>query len=154
MGREVRKVVAGWEHPKDEDGEYIPLLDESYDQALHNYTEDCAEWNSKGRSEAFKKYGEDYSFEEWRGEMPTEDCYRPHWEESDRTCIQMYETVTEGTPVSPVFSTPQELIDYLVAFGDFSDQERGNGGWSKEGAERFVKSEYAPTGIIFLNTDT
>jgi hypothetical protein len=35
MGREIRRVPANWEHPKDErDGGYIPMYDDDFDAAL------------------------------------------------------------------------------------------------------------------------
>ncbi len=85
-------------------------------------------------------------FAEWHGSPPNVDYYRPDWKEEEMTWFQMYETVSEGTPVSPAFATPQELVDYLVANGDFWDQKRrqeGRGGmpcapWTQEQAEKFV----------------
>jgi len=52
---------------------------------------------------------------------------------------QVWQTVSEGAPVSPVFATAEELIDYLVEGGDEWDRKRGEGGCSREAAESFVK---------------
>ncbi len=62
---------------------------------------------------------------------------------------QVWETVSEGSPVTPAFATAEELIEYLVTFGDDWDQKRGDGGWSQEAAEAFVSREgWAPSLII------
>ena len=36
------------------------------------------------------------------------------WNESERTHYQAYENVTIGTPISPVFATEEQMIDWLV----------------------------------------
>ena len=57
----------------------------------------------------------------------------------------MYETVSEGTPVTPHFAMKAELVDYLVEYGTFWDDGKG---WHREIAERFVDTGYAPSMII------
>lgn len=58
---------------------------------------------------------------------------------------QIWETVTEGSPVTPAFATREELIDHLVQHGDAWDQGRGDGGWSRKNAESFVEAEWSPS---------
>lgn len=54
---------------------------------------------------------------------------------------QVWETVSEGSPVTPVFATADELIEHLCTIG--TDWGRV---WSREGAENFVKrSGWAPS---------
>lgn len=60
---------------------------------------------------------------------------------------QVWETVSEGSPITPVFATREDLIDYLVENGDLWDQKRHEGGWSRENAERFVRTAWAPSGL-------
>jgi hypothetical protein len=72
--------------------------------------------------------------EEWKAEEPPAGEW---W--------QVWETVSEGSPVTPAFSTPEELIEYLVANGDSWDQKRLDGGWERSSAEQFVKSGWAPS---------
>lgn len=88
---------------------------------------------------------------------PDPDGYFPSWPEDVATWFQVYETVSEGTPVSPPFATQAELVEYLVANGDFWDQKRrkeGRGGidcdpWTREQAERFVYgSGWTPSLIV------
>lgn len=61
---------------------------------------------------------------------------------------QVWETVSEGSPVTPVLPTKEALIDYLVSHGDSWDAKRGDGGWSRKAAESFVNSGWAPTMIM------
>jgi hypothetical protein len=70
------------------------------------------------------------------------------------TWFQVYETVSEGTPVTPPFATKEELVDYLVANGDFWDQHRGDGGWSRENAEAFVGAGFAMSLVVNTATGT
>ena len=56
---------------------------------------------------------------------------------------QVWETVSEGSPVTPAFATAEELIEYLVTDGDAWDQKRGSGGWLRANAEKYVKAEFA-----------
>lgn len=76
----------------------------------------------------------------WEYESPPDrDSYRPEFSE-EPTWIQVYETVSEGTPVTPPFSTKKALVEYLVQHGDFWRQNEGRGGFSREAAEAFVDS--------------
>src|SRR5688572_22476063 len=104
MSRTVRRVPPDWVHPKAKDSEYIPLREE--------YERDLMEW--KQASEKWKEgFDRDYVAREWiplkaeyRGtpypdERPDPNDYMPSWDEPQRTHWQMYEEVTEGTPISP-----------------------------------------------------
>jgi hypothetical protein len=61
---------------------------------------------------------------------------------------QVWETVSEGSPVTPVLPTKEALIEYLVQNGDAWDQKRGDGGWERENAKRFVNASYAPSLVV------
>lgn len=41
--------------------------------------------------------------------------------EEEKTCFQIYENVSEGTPVSPVFETHEEMATWLLAQGNTAD---------------------------------
>ena len=41
----------------------------------------------------------------------------PDWPESERTHLQMYESTSEGTPISPVMETPEQLARWLADTG-------------------------------------
>lgn len=166
MGREIRKVVAGWEHPrmvcphspwqggcseaKRNGGKcFRPLHDRSFSEAADEWKREFAAWERGEHPDYCDDANETLEFWEWGGNPPDRDYYRPEWAEADRSWVQVYETVSEGTPVTPAFATDDELIDYLVAHGDFWDQTRGQGGWDREAATRFVKdSGWAPSMVM------
>lgn len=143
MGREIRMAPPNWEHPKDESGEYMSMYDKDYDTAAQEWLDGLAEWNKRPEN---GRCGCKY-FWEYEGNPPDKDYYRPKFTEEPTWC-QVYQTVSEGTPVTPPFATKEELIDYLVAHGDFWDQERGSGGYSREAATAFVNSEWALSFIV------
>lgn len=126
MGREIRKVPPHWEHPKRK-CPHEPWAGGCYDAKQHNG-----------------------------------QCYQPLCDKDFNACIakweqptwyQVYETVSDGTPVTPPFATTQELIEYLVQYGDFWDQHRGDGGWIRAYAERFVESEWSPSLVVISLPD-
>lgn len=148
MGREIRRVPANWEHPRyttdtatrrDLVGQYIPLQD-NYDQALERFTEDISKM---GLGEAI----------EYHGGGPLRDDHA-NYEGKPLDWWQAYETVSEGTPVSPAFATAEELIKYLVKNGDFWDQQRSDRGmstkcgYSQKAAEEFVRGGWAPSAMM------
>lgn len=90
MGLELRKVSETWEHPKDKNGGYIPLF--------YDYSKDVEQWKADGSP----KHGK-----------PCRERYMPDWPERRKTHFQMYENVTEGTPVSPVMASKKELAQWL-----------------------------------------
>lgn len=106
MGREVRRVPATWEHPKDARGRFIPMHQHfSYNE------EEIAEGLRDG----------------WLENKPPHYgvAVMPDWPEAERTHWQMYETTSEGTPISPVMPTPEALARWLdenkaSAFADFT----------------------------------
>lgn len=112
MGREVRMVPPGWKHPKDDRGRYEPLL--------YGYKKDIEEFKkrikSHGLEEALDYFGGgpiEYNY--MLSDVPEEQC----------TMLMMYETCSEGTPISPAFDTPEELARWLAdnkasAFGSMT----------------------------------
>jgi hypothetical protein len=130
MGREVRRVPANWEHPK-KNGNYIPLLGDNFSQRLAHWNMGKTKWaeglreNITGTWVPLKKEDQKYTFEEWDGNKPKKEKYMPEWPAKQLTHYQMYETCTEGTPISPVMATPEELARWLTnnkasAFGDIT----------------------------------
>jgi hypothetical protein len=55
---------------------------------------------------------------------------------------QMWETVSEGSPITPVFSSAEALVEYLVAKGTTGDPP-----YRRSAAEAFVKEGWAPSFI-------
>lgn len=70
--------------------------------------------------------------EAWKEtEPPTGDGY------------QLWETVSEGSPISPVFPTRELFIEWLITDGG------RDGRLSRAAAEKFVEAEWAPSMVSF-----
>jgi hypothetical protein len=55
---------------------------------------------------------------------------------------QVWETVSEGSPITPVFASGDQLVNHLVNVGAWDKK------WNRDAAENFVKgSGWAPTGM-------
>ena len=78
--REVRRVPMDWEHPRRSDGKYAGLA-----------ARDILAYYEPG-----EELGRKYEL-------------MPEFPEGTATGWQLYETTSEGTPVSPVFATAEEL---------------------------------------------
>ena len=92
MGREIRRVPPGFEHPMDEDGELIA-----------------------------------------GGHL--EPLY--YADPSTLTSYQVYENVSEGSPVSPAFDTAEDLARWLK-------QE----GWPQEAIDSLLDIGHAPSLVV------
>jgi hypothetical protein len=104
MGREVRKVPANWEHPKNEFGNFRPLWPGGYEAKAADWLELA---NKEGIQAAIDEFGR----------APDKEDYMPDWPDSERTHYMMYEDTSEGTPISPAFPTPEELARWLADTG-------------------------------------
>jgi len=152
MTREIRRVIADWEHPRKvyqgyfddytEELRDIPMIDESVQDAWDRF---CQEYQSyvESNPEVVEKYKGYFQ----RVLPPDPEHYRPQWRKEDMTWYQMYEIVSdegEGVPITPPFATQQELIDYLMGNGDFRDQSRIHDPrvieckWSRSATEKIV----------------
>mgnify|MGYP001168790658 CR=1 FL=1 len=165
MGREIRRVPPNWDHPisKDEYGRERrqPMYDSTYAAARTEWLEELRKWEASEDHDRDKHRREDgsaYDYWEWNSGPPDRAYYRP-WSDDEATWFQLWETVSEGTPVSPPFETLDELAQYLAEHGDEWDQKRctdsescrlfgltfGKPGWGKERAEAFCKDGWAPS---------
>ncbi len=173
MGRELRRVPPNWEHPKRDEynpatqryePDYKPLYDRSCEEAWTEWQQAYLEWLTGEHARIAAEYGEDkypldqpyWSFCRWHGMPPDPEYYRPKWNDGEATWWQVYETVSEGTPVTPPFETREELVEYLIANGDFWDQKRRAEGssmpgapWTRKQAEAFVFGDgWAPSLVV------
>jgi hypothetical protein len=164
MGREIRRVPADWEHPtkqcehspwkggcdtaKKNNGQcYQPLFDQHFEEVAREWLDKAIAWDNGTDSDCAKHKAKHPFYWQWNGDPPDPKYYRPKWT-SEPTHYQVYETVSEGTPVTPHFATKGELVDWLVKYGDEWDRIRGNTGWDRKNAEEFVEQEWAPSMII------
>ena len=121
MSREVRMVPKNWEHPKDEGGNYIPMFEGSFVH-MSNSEWDLgkAMWDNGfifdyEKQDWIKKsqHQNSLTYDKWAGKRIDEDAHMPNWDASEKTHYMMYETTSEGTPMSPAFKTPEELAHWL-----------------------------------------
>ena len=157
MGREIRRVPVNWQHPtqtcphayKPCEGYrcYKPLFDRLYQNEAKEWLEEFDKWQKGYRPDYFE-IGDAEFFWDWYGMPPDKEYYRTYKDE-DAIWYQVYETVSEGTPVTPPFETQAELVNYLVENGDFWAQRRNQGGFTRKAAENFVYgSGYAPSMVV------
>lgn len=145
MGREIRRVPPWWQHPVDAKGNYIPLLDRSYGEAVRDYEYGLKLWEA-GRHPSQYRFPDDtsgLSFTEWcgwEGEPPDPRIYRQEsWTEDEATTVQLYENVSEGTPVSPVFATLDVLGGWMMEHG-----------YSQSEVEKILSAGRLPSGTIYF----
>ena len=136
MGLEIRRVPEGWEHPRDQVVHgYTPMHDKPFTDAFNEWMNDWENWK-RGKAEWQDESRTAQSYTETYGVSPDPDNYRPAFDNPDH--YQIYETVSEGTPVSPVFATLDELVDWMVS--DY--------GHTREQAESFAEYGSASSFII------
>lgn len=113
-----RRVAPDWEHPKEmHNGKevYKPLRDgtkyfvELADWEIEKNTFDRQYPALRGTEEGLKKYESLY------GEKPNPDHYTPFWEPEKATAWQVYEEVTEGTPITKVYPDLDTMAREIAA---------------------------------------
>src|SRR5215213_3463065 len=117
VNREIRTVPLDWQHPTDTSGQPIPLL--SLEQA--DTPEELQELLAEGQSleEITSRYMPDFSM------VP-----------DGQPGICVYETTTEGTPLTPVFpNTPEgrwALVHYCATrVSVFADRRANAEAWAE-----------------------
>ena len=98
--KEIRRVPADWRHPLQRTwkgyDEFKPLFANSYRQQC-----ECC--------------GQQYLQTGQVSTAATEEAdHMPEWPVESRICVQLYETATAGTPISPVMPSEDSLIHWLV----------------------------------------
>lgn len=151
MSREVRRIPASWIHPTYEfgcrKGEYRPLRSEKFEDDLDFWKKYQKQWcaglvfsySKNSWIERTPDKGEDY--EEEYGPEPSRSDYMPTWTE-EASHFQMYETTSEGTPISPVLESPEALARWLVADGAsaFANQTASYEAWLRVAQGGFAPS--------------
>lgn len=146
MGRELRQVPMGWEHPKHErwngslgihEWRLSPLFDTAYPEALDEWIKDYNLW-----IEGLHPQNGSYQYYwDWAGDPPHSENYRPEWtaDQLKNMGYCVYENVSEGTPVSPIFKTKKEVQAWLIEHGH-----------SEEAAAQFSEQEWAPSMTMII----
>ena len=178
MGKEIRRVPPNWEHPlkyeshKDlppYERHYQPMYDRTYGDAIKEWIAWRESWLKGEHPDQIRKANDvefnknyppdDYGYLAWFWSPPDPEYYRPPFEE-EPTWYQVYQTVSEGTPVTPPFATKEELVDYLVEHGDYWHQRSvaQSDEWtvwnvhtkpSRAAAEAFVEQGSAFSMVVF-----
>ena len=120
MGRKVRKVPPDWQHPYNESSGYEPLLElsEPIEEKQRRWDAEAELWRTgkhPGQVEDPRLIGT--RFCDWDGDRPDSADYMPFWLPSEATHFQMYQTTSEGTPISPVMESPEALARWLADTG-------------------------------------
>jgi len=152
MGREIRRVPKNWEHPIGSDGrQYKALWDGNYDEELADYQKHLNQWNKgftddyEGGWKPIEDRHRNMTFSDWHGGRPYKEDYMPKWSDEEKTHIVMYETCTEGTPISPAFDNPQDLAQWLFDNGASSFGSRTA---TYEQWLGVCKGGYAPSAVV------
>ena len=124
----ARKVPANWQHPKKPDGSYIPLFEGwrwnlDYPNWINERERYKAQWMVEDEEQGQSVPGWMTCFIAEYGPEPESCDYMPAWTPEEKTHWMMYETTSEGTPISPAFATDVELTLWLFenkakSFGD------------------------------------
>ncbi len=160
MSREVRMVPKDWQHPvqfvKDwRNGgmkiAFKSLHDSDFSASAAEWDEEAAKWDAGltrdyvGDGWKPKEAEHAGSYAEWAGERPDPADYMPVFAEGTATHLMMYETTSEGTPISPVFATPEELARWLT---DNEASAFGGQTATYEGWLRVARGGYAPSAVV------
>lgn len=70
--------------------------------------------------------------------------YMPVWPEGTELGWCLYETVSDGTPITPVCPTAEALVEHLCTEGDDWEQTP----WRREAAEQMVGQGSAPSFVV------
>jgi len=129
------------------------MYQQDFTEAYKDFEKDLKEWYQEqeafenGKVFELKSKNKIYSkangntYEDWAGEPPSPPSpydYMPIGE-----WYQLFETVSEGTPLSPPFEKPEELVKWLTNNTDYWGHA-----WTKTQAEGIVKLGWSPSGIM------
>lgn len=134
------------------------MHDGTFANAAAEWKKELHAWERGERPDYCTDDSRTLEYWEWNGQPPEREYYRP-WKDDEATWFQVWETVSEGTPVTPPFATREELVEYLIEHGDFWQHYAVKRGWetkkpgySREAAEAFVMGDgYAPSMIVVRN---
>jgi hypothetical protein len=123
------------------------LYDEPFSLAAKRWKEGLLAWEDGYNSsfDCLRTEEDPGEYWEYEGDPPDRAYYRPDWPEETRTHYQMYETTSEGTPISPVMQTPEALAQWLVENGAsaFAGETATYEAWL-----RVAKGGYAPSAVV------
>lgn len=121
MGLEYRRVPPHWEHPRKDDGKYLPLHDNYNNQCLKDakeWVDGYMAWIANPDKHRIKLHPRGYSdygigYLERMGNPPDPIYYMPPFTPEEATWWMIYNNV-EGTPKTPAFSTKEECARWAA----------------------------------------
>ena len=162
MGREIRRVPKDWRHPENEwcshrggieghkDQHYhkptdyaygrcfIPLFDNDYETAAQEWLAEFDQWRAGTHEDQQGEHRSSCKYY-WEYDSPPDEIYHRPAFETPAVCYQIYETVSEGTPISPIFETLDELRLWLIEQG-----------YSPQAAQGFTQDGSVPSMVVTL----
>ena len=170
MGREMRRVPKNWQHPtefsRNNDVRFKPLFEGPWEEHAARWDEDNWHWEAgedrhwgrNGEPDTWKAVDPDYlidcpTYEEWDGPRPVPEDYMPTWTPEEATYYMMYESTSEGTPISPAFETPEELALWLADLGasTFADMTASYEEWLPACRGSFAPSMVLVPGVGLIS---
>lgn len=121
MGCEIRKVPKDWEHPQEWNTLYNEMKNKplfegkngAFKKDAGEWMEGCIKWHQgihpDQKEEAYDNKNK-YCWE-WFGSPPEPKEYMPDFGDN-ATHLMLFETTSEGTPISPAFETLDEVCQY------------------------------------------
>ncbi len=166
MSREVRRVPATWEHPhqycphspwtkgcdvaKANGGYcYKPMFDGDFNTRAREWMDAAIAWDNGTDKDAAENKAAHPFYWQWDAGPPDPEDYMPSWPDAERTHYQMYESVSEGTPISPVMESPEALARWLADNGANAGAGRTA---SYEAWLRVCNGGYAPSMVMVNGT--
>ena len=88
--------------------------------------------------------------QEATGPRPNPSDFMPTWTDKEATHFMMYESTSEGTPLSPAFATPEELARWLVEnnASAFVGETASYEGWLRVARGGFACSAVIVNGVL------
>lgn len=123
MSRSIRRVPGDWKHPTMPNGKFQPMFDIFYSDAVDDWNYNNELW-SKGEHPdqiQFESVKEYTSYDQYHSYPDPSFYIQGNKDTFKRTHYQVYETVSEGTPKSPVFETEGQVKEWLLSIGNSSD---------------------------------
>lgn len=151
MSREIRRVPPDWEHPRytadtvfghHKIGDYLRLHNARYVDRAREYLKNYDLWIAGQHPDQAGADPTDlHALHEEVGYPPDPNYYREdEWTDAEATAYQIYETVSEGTPVSPVFPTQADMRAWLLTQG-----------YTERAADGFIQLGWVPSGMWIVD---
>ena len=125
MGREIRRVPKDWQHPT-EHGRLKPLFYGAggrYEKQAREWLAEAVEWSSGARPAYAGEDAPEFYWDYEGGPREAESYMLVGVSDEACTHLMLYESTSEGTPLSPAFETVEAVAEWAAehatTFADF-----------------------------------